>query len=363
VLSFAVWALAGVSVAAGSPVVGVAVGLAFGLGRALPVLWIAPRLGSAAGDRALERLALEPRLWLGLRRLDAVGLGACAALLGTSSALAATIGGATDPSVDGAIMAWQRVGGHGVLSALSVTETLPGALPAVGGGNVAWVTARGVAISRGYQSGALQIVPAPPGATIDALAISGEWLVVRDRGANGIANLFAIALSGDGARRYIAGSGTPGAIGRPAIEGVHVAYSVSSAGGSVIDEVDLGSGARTVLRSATRDVQFANPALAEGRLLYERVDRCAQELLLGSPADASHDRVLLSLPSTVERDPGWQTGYQHAWNSASLCRNRGPGAGGTETLGATALGAGDAYVTESPADLAGSRIVTLPLAS
>ena len=52
VLSFAVWALAAVSVAAGSAAVGVAVGLAFGLGRALPVLWIAPRVGTPAGDRA-----------------------------------------------------------------------------------------------------------------------------------------------------------------------------------------------------------------------------------------------------------------------------------------------------------------------
>jgi hypothetical protein len=83
-------------------------------------------------------------------------------------------------------------------------------------------------------------------------------------------------------------------------------------------------------------------------------------LLIGAPYRAGGDRALLTLPSTVERDPGWQPGYQHAWNSASLCANRGTGAGGAITLGATALSAARAYVSESPADLARTRIVSLP---
>ena len=64
VLSFAVWALAGISFAADSTLLGVVVGVAFGIGRALPVVWMAPRLGTERGDLALERRALEPRLWL-----------------------------------------------------------------------------------------------------------------------------------------------------------------------------------------------------------------------------------------------------------------------------------------------------------
>jgi len=360
VLSFAVWALAGVSVAAGSATVGVAIGLAFGLGRALPVLWIAPRLGTDAGERALERLALEPRMWLGIRRLDALGLGACAALLGTSSALAADIGGATDPSVDGSVVAWQRVGGGGELRTPAGARALPGTLPAVGGHNRAWLTPAAIALA--LRSKPLQTIPLPPqDSTVDGLAISGSWLVVRDQTATGIANLFAVSLADFANRRYIAGSGTVGAISRPTIEGSYVAYSYSTPGGSGIYEMNVATGARRVLRSAHRNVQFDNPALDAGRLLYERVDRCVQDVLLGNAYDPASDRVILSLPSTVLRDPGWQPGYQHEWNSASLCGNRGAGAGGTTTLGATALGPGDAYVTESPTELAASRIVTLPL--
>ena len=356
VLAFAVWALAGISVAAGSPVLGIAVGIAFGVGRTLPVLWIAPRLGTAAGDRALERLALEPRMWLGMRRLDAIGLGVCAALLGTSSAVAATVDLGTDPSVDGSHFAWQRVGGGGWLRGPTGERPLAGTLPAVGGGRVAWLDAGTIRVSAGDGEPARRIA-APPGATVDGLAVSGSWLVVRDATSTGIANLFAVSLAHPRRRRYLAGSATVGAIGRPSIEGAHVAYSLSSATLSAIEEVDLRSGERTVLRSATANVQFANPSLDAGRLLYERTNRCAQALLLGSPLSAAHDRTLLELPSTVLRDPGWQPGYQEAWNSASLCRNRPTGPGGTIVLGATALGSADAYVTESPADDVGASVI------
>jgi hypothetical protein len=68
--------------------------------------------------------------------------------------------------------------------------------------------------------------------------------------------------------------------------------------------------------------------------------------------------VLLSLPSTVSRDPGYQVGYTHAYNSASGCANRSTGNGGSTELGSTALGPSRAYVTlmGSPA---GARIVSV----
>jgi hypothetical protein len=331
------------------------------------VLCIAPRLGTAAGERALERLALEPRIWLGMRRLDALGLGVCAALLaallGTASAGAAPIVGATDPSVDGAVLAWQRVGGNGVLRTSSGTVAVAGTLPAVGGFNKAWLTPAAIAVQLRQQPPLT--LPLPPNSQVDALAISGSWLVVRDEAATGIANLFAVSLPALAQGRYVAtyirGSGTPGAIGRPTIEGTLVAYAYSTPAGSSIAAIDLASGARTVLRSATSEVQFESPALGGGHLLYERSDRCAQELLLGGTYSSSGDRVLLTLPSTVARDPGWQGGYQHAWNSASGCPNRRAGAGGTITLGSTALGSADAYVSESPPNLAQTSIVTVPL--
>ncbi len=50
VLSFGVWALAGISLALGDPAAGLVIGAAFGVGRALPVVLVAPvvdrRIGS-----------------------------------------------------------------------------------------------------------------------------------------------------------------------------------------------------------------------------------------------------------------------------------------------------------------------------
>ncbi len=68
--------------------------------------------------------------------------------------------------------------------------------------------------------------------------------------------------------------------------------------------------------------------------------------------------MLLSLPSTVSRDAGYQPGYTHAYNSASGCANRSTGRGGSVELGSTALGASRAYVTLTGSP-AGARIVSV----
>ena len=49
VLSFGVWALAGISLAVGDPAIGAIVGLCFGLGRAIPVVALAPLAGTPPG--------------------------------------------------------------------------------------------------------------------------------------------------------------------------------------------------------------------------------------------------------------------------------------------------------------------------
>ena len=45
VLSFGVWALAGVSLAVGDPSLGLLLGAAFGIGRAIPIVVLAPLSG------------------------------------------------------------------------------------------------------------------------------------------------------------------------------------------------------------------------------------------------------------------------------------------------------------------------------
>jgi hypothetical protein len=81
VLTFAVWALAGVSIAIGDPGLGLATGLGFGLGRALPVLALASRAHAATAV-----MCERPAILLGLRRVDAVALAAVALALGTAPA-------------------------------------------------------------------------------------------------------------------------------------------------------------------------------------------------------------------------------------------------------------------------------------
>jgi hypothetical protein len=84
VLAFAVWALAGASIALGDPALGAAIGLAFGAGRALPVVLLAPVAGGRRGSAVCAAMCERPAILLALRRVDAVALALCALALGTA---------------------------------------------------------------------------------------------------------------------------------------------------------------------------------------------------------------------------------------------------------------------------------------
>jgi cytochrome c-type biogenesis protein len=81
ILTFAVWTLAGVSVAVGDPSLGIAVGLAFGAGRLLPVIVLAPAGETEWGAAAHAAMAERPRILRSLRAIDAVTMVACAIVL------------------------------------------------------------------------------------------------------------------------------------------------------------------------------------------------------------------------------------------------------------------------------------------
>jgi hypothetical protein len=81
ILTFAVWALAGVSVAVGDPGVGLLVGLAFGAGRLLPVVVLAPATWTAAGAATHAAMAERPAILRSLRAVDALAMAACAIVL------------------------------------------------------------------------------------------------------------------------------------------------------------------------------------------------------------------------------------------------------------------------------------------
>ncbi len=372
VLAFAVWALAGISFAAGDPALGALVGVAFAAGRAAPVLWLAPGLRRGEGARRLDEMASEPRLWLGLRRLDALGLVLCALALGgasaSASARAASIAAATDPSAAEGELVWQRLGGSGALSNdAGAVSALPGAHPALGGGLLAWASASGVTVADAATLAPRVTLPA---AGVNALAVSSGWVVYRAQSGAGVEQLIAVPLADPAQPRAIAGPRPAGELGRPSLDGASVVFALNTAQHSTIGLVDLQSGARRPLRVASRDAQYANPALLAGRLLFERTTRCAQQLQLGAAIGSRHagragagagERTLLRLRSTAHRDIGYEPGFEHAYNSGSLCGGGGAGGGGRTRLGPTALSATRAYVTEIAGG--GARIVSLALST
>src|ERR687894_818908 len=81
ILTFAVWALAAVSVALGDPALGAVLGLAFGAGRALPVIALAPVAGTGPGAALHAAMAERPQILRSLRAVDALALAACAVVL------------------------------------------------------------------------------------------------------------------------------------------------------------------------------------------------------------------------------------------------------------------------------------------
>jgi hypothetical protein len=364
VLSFAVWALAGISFAAGDPLLGALIGLAFGAGRALPVLWMAPGLRGGRGAERLHEMASEPRLWLGLRRLDAMGLCLCAFVLGGASATGAPLRAApllpaaTDPSAAGEELSWQRPGGPGMLlGAGGAVSALPGSHPALGQASIAWAGAAGITVADRVS---LQPKLTIPVTGVNAVAVSDSWTVFRDHDSQGAEHLIGVSLTAPFQRRYVYGSRIAAEVGRPALDETSVVFAIGTPARSAIEVVDLASGRRRVLRSAGRGAALSNPSMLDGRLLFERTTRCAQQLLIGPAGAPAADRVLWSLPSTVRRDAGYQRGYQHAYNRASRCRNRSAGVGIGTQLGPTALSASTAYVTEIAVRSGDAAIVAIP---
>lgn len=357
VLTFAVWALAGVAFTAASLPLGILVGTAFGVGRALPIVWMAPGLRSGNGARALDGIASEPRLWLGLRRLDALGLTLCAVFLSGASASAATFARATDPSAAGESLVWQQVNGPGMLLLPSgATNVLPGTYPALGGSLIAWQ-------NNGQLTVADSVSMAPTltlaVANLDAMAVSNSWVIYRDQG-EGAENLIGISLLDPANRLYIAGSRSRGQIGRPSLDGSSVVFAVDTQRQSTIEMVELATGARRTLRSSGSGAALTNPSILDGQLAYERIDQCTQQLRIGPTETSKQDRMLLSLASTAHRDLGYEPGYEHAYNTASACPHRGIGPGITTQLGPTALTTSAVYVTEIPSSPEHAHILTIP---
>jgi hypothetical protein len=283
VLTFGVWALAGISLALGEPAIGLAIGLGFGAGRALPIVALAPVADRPAGRSAVALMADRPGLYRGIRLGDAAALAAAAAALmfaaGADADVKRVKPGA-DPSVAGKDFVSQR--GKSRAAELrrgsgGVTQ-LPGTDPAVGGGYIAVLDGSAVALLSRQTLDEVDRVEAP-GA--DAVAVSGGWLAIRARvDRRDRLEVRPVALDGTiGQARPVAAAGPPAQVGRPSLGGDRLAYAVAKDTKNKLVVYRLKRGRGRVV-AASRKKGLSNPSLHRKSMLYVRSKRRRDELIL-----------------------------------------------------------------------------------
>ena len=342
ILSFAVWALAGISVALGDPALGLAAGLGFGAGRALPVIALAP----SGGGRLGEAMAQRPRILRSLRAIDAAALVACAIALFAAPAQARgeegserrrrSAGGGgrkhrggracrTRPSM---ARPWRSIapGRPGSFARPAGDQAAPGAKPAIGGGRLAYL---------GNQTVEVQGVGSIPAAGVNAVAVSAGWVAWRSGPTLWVAPFGA---TGFGAVTRVAA----GEVGRPALDGNTLLYDYYGR----IAAIDLTTMQRTVLRREAR-AQLRGPSALNGRLVYVRATYRRQQVMTGPLTSQStrNDKALWGTVPTSRRDAGEEGGtHKNAPGHRHDLWPR-PKPGVADTLTTTATAADAVYVT------------------
>jgi hypothetical protein len=302
VLTFGVFALAGIVFAVGDPAVGVAVGLAFGIGRALPIALVAPIADRELGIAITGAMAGRPGIYRGFRFGDGL------ALLATAGALVVALPAgaaqtesrpAADPSVADGDVAFQRPGGAGFIRRGNQDVPLPGHDPALGDGRVAVIAAGAIRILSAKD---LTPVGGVPAAGADAVAISRRWIVWRARRhGRDFMRARKLANPGDpGPQRGLGHAGRKAQLGRPSLDGNRLVYARANPNENVIVRRLLGAKrpkrAKAVLMRS-RSQGLSNPTLRGNRLLYVQSTRRADRLKLKSAGGHGAGRTLLTRPT------------------------------------------------------------------
>ncbi len=300
VLTLGVWALAGISFAVGAPQLGLIAGIGFGVGRAIPVVALAPLIERPIGVRALATMAERPGILRGFRLGDALVLVVAAiALTATGSAAAATgtvTTNGSDPSFSNGDLVWQRDDGIAVLRRSNGHRVqLPGRQGAVGGPYVAVRVGTRVRILDRTDLSFVQSVPASRDA--DALAVSGGWLVYRVRTDSGNDRLRALPLAHPSQLKTIASADAPTQLGRPCLDHGLVVFALDSGGSSRIVQVSLSSNRKRTLLHGDR-VLLTSPSVAGRWLAYVRTSHKAQQLRLRQRSAGGAGTVLSSRKRT-----------------------------------------------------------------
>lgn len=299
VLTFGVFALAGIVIAVGEPAVGIAVGLAFGAGRALPIAVVAPFADRPAGIRITVAMAGRPAIYRGARVGDGVALLAAAGALvlaipATASKIEAE--SAADPAAGGDGLVFQRPDGSGLLLRRGDDVALPGRDPAIGDGRVAVLRDDEIIVLSAVDLAEIGSVPAPDA---DAVAVSRRWVAWRAR-VNGRDLIRARRLANPadpGPEHSLGRAGGAAQLGRPSLDDNRLVYARATRHQNRIVKRLLGAKRKrraetTLMRSAVDGL--SNPSIQGELLLYVRHTKRTDRLKLARVGGRGPGRTLLS---------------------------------------------------------------------
>ena len=351
VLSFGVWALAGISFAVGDPAAGIAIGVAFGAGRAIPVLGLAPVCDRPSGIRVTELMTQQPGIYRAFRAGDAAALvcaGAALVVATPAGAAAPSARGAGDPSASGADLAFERLGGGGVLRRGGREIGLPGTDPAVGGPFIA-VRQGGQIALLGRRGLGERARVAAPGA--DALAVSRFWLAYRAREDGAVvirARRIAVQSGGIspgggvaiGEAATVAKAASPASLSPPSLFRGTLVYSRSSSRSSSVLARVLGRKGAKPLISSSRWL-LSTPSVLGRSFAYVRSTNERQQLRVRKLGARGKGKVAFALPGNSFRDPDHGKGRNRLPTRVPRPDRRRTDA----TIGSTALAPGRVYVS------------------
>lgn len=283
VLSYGVWALMGICLALGDPTAGLVVGIAFGIGRALPIVVLAPLADRRSGERACEAMTMRPGLLRGARAGDAVALLVVSALLisgaGSASAARHEASPGSDPSAAGPALVYQGKDGKAVLRIGKQRTALHGSEAAVGGGRVAVLRGGAVVL---LDLHGLEQTGSFPAARVDALAIAGRWALTRQHiGNRDVLRAHPLGKGADaGSSFVIATAKAPAQLSRPAVAGNSVVWALGKSSANALLRARLTPGGvrKRHRMISSRTLGITGPSIYGGKVAYVATSRKRQTI-------------------------------------------------------------------------------------
>jgi hypothetical protein len=374
VLTLAFWSLGVAVLALGEPAAGVVAGIAFGLGRALPVAAMAPRYRTGGGE--LQTLMCEkPLLLRRLRLADGAMLVAVAVALALHStgdviAAKAFANSAADPSAAGGDLAWRVPGGGGVFVRGGSNVAIGGDDLAIGGryiavrnGAVTTVYDRAAVGARGTNTGVAPSFPAVSTPNATGVAISDDWLIWRVSAPGTTELIQGVPIANPSALTTLATARVGEQLSRPSTEDDRLVFARNSKHLSEIEFREISTGVRRTLVRTRTISQVREPSISADRVIYVAAHPCWQRLVSTTVVAPKIHETVWRTGGTARRDEGHENHRTSHGSSATNCpRPRQKRT--SSVLGSTASDATYAYVTlmqPTATGPAAARLVRTPL--